>query len=122
MTTNDKFDHDLVTDDYYKEELEYQKEIDKLNNANSLDENISYRRTDNGLLILFPSNMDHNQISGKLFLYRPSNKHLDFETILSLSEPQMLIPENRLLDGRWNIKIDWKYKGNSYLYKESIVY
>ena len=29
MSTGDKYDHDLVVEDYYKAELEYQKDIDK---------------------------------------------------------------------------------------------
>ncbi|HMR16633.1 MAG TPA: cytochrome C oxidase Cbb3, partial [Mariniflexile sp.] len=37
-------------------------------------------------------------------------------------KPYLLIPDNRLVDGRWNIKIDWQYNGISYLFKESINY
>ena len=122
MTANSKYDHDLVTEDYYKQELEYQNEIDKLNNSNSLEENIRYKRTSNGLLISFPSNLETENISGKVFLYRPSNKQLDYETPISLSKLQMLIPDKRLVDGRWNIKIDWQYNGKSYLFKDDIVY
>jgi len=57
-----------------------------------------------------------------VFLYRPSNKQLDFETTLSLSKSYLLIPDNRLVDGRWDIKIDWQYNGISYLYKKDIIY
>ncbi|MDO5968518.1 FixH family protein [Flavivirga aquimarina] len=122
MNVDDKYDHDLVTEDYYAEELEYQKDIDKLKNAKKLSENISYKKSEEGLIISFPNNIDLKKITGKVFLYRPSNKHLDFETSISLSKPTLLIPDNRLLDGRWNIKIDWQYNGKSYLFKESINY
>jgi len=57
-----------------------------------------------------------------VFLYRPSNKHLDFETPISLSNHTLLIPDKCLLDGRWNIKIDWSYNKNEYLYKTEITY
>ena len=57
-----------------------------------------------------------------MFLYRPSNKQLDFETQISLSKSHLLIPDKRLLDGRWNIKIYWQYKETEYLYKKEIVY
>ncbi|MBJ6368703.1 FixH family protein [Snuella sedimenti] len=122
MNVNDKYDHDLVTEDYYKAELEYQNDINKLTNAKDLSQNISYKKTNEGLLILFPNNIESKDITGKVFLYRPSNKQLDFETNISISKPHLLIPDKRLVDGRWNIKIDWQYKGNSYLYKESINY
>ncbi|UKM63553.1 FixH family protein [Flavobacteriaceae bacterium GSB9] len=122
MNVNSKYDHDLVTEDYYAEELNYQKDINKLQNANKLSENITYKHVTEGLVIYFPSKIDHKEITGKMFLYRPSNKQLDFETDISLSKPYLLIPDKRLVDGRWNIKIDWQYKGNAYLYKETINY
>ncbi|PKQ46398.1 FixH family protein [Confluentibacter flavum] len=122
INVDDKFDHDLVTEDYYAEELKYQEDIDKLNNAKNLNENISHKRTAEGLLIVFPKDIDLNNITGNVFLYRPSNKQLDFDTVISLSNQYLLIPDKRLVDGRWNIKVDWQYNGQSYLYKETINY
>ena len=122
MHVDERFEHELVTEDYYAEELAYQNDIDKLNNANTLGENLSYEKTDDGLIIKFPETLDYKSITGKVFLYRPSNKQLDFETAISLSNSNLLIPDKRLVDGRWNIKIDWQYKGNSYLFKKHIKY
>ena len=122
MNINDKYEHDLVTEEYYKEELAYQNDIDKLNNSKTLETDITYDRTEEGLVIKFPKHLDIEKITGKVFLYRPSNKQLDFETQISLSKPHLLIPDKRLVDGRWNIKIDWQYNGKSYLFKESIRY
>ena len=122
VNTDKKYDHDLVTEDYYKEELEYQNDINKETNAKILSENIRLINTEDGLLIAFPETFTINNISGKVFLYRPSNKQLDFEMPISLSDHNLLIPDKRLLDGRWNIKVDWQYNGKSYLYKEEIIY
>lgn len=122
MNTNSKYDHDLVTEEYYKAELGYQDEINKENNSKKLTENISWKKTEDGLLITFPQSFKANELTGKVFLYRPSNKQLDFEILISLTENNLLIPDNRLLDGRWNIKIDWQYRGTSYLYKKEIMY
>lgn len=122
MNTDKKLDHDLVTEDYYKQELKYQNDIDKEKNAKTLSANLKWRKTEEGMLISFPENLEPSNISGKVFLYRPSNKQLDFETTISLSNHNLLIPDKRLLDGRWNIKIDWNYKGNNYLFKEEILY
>ena len=122
MNLNKKYDHDLVTEDYYQEELLHQNEIDKVDNAKKLKENVSWKKTDDGILISFPKDLDYTNIMGNVFLYRPSNKKVDFEIPISLSDHYLLIPKTSLLNGRWNIKVDWKYNGKSYLYKESIVY
>jgi hypothetical protein len=122
MSVGDRFDNTLVSEDYYSEELKYQKDIDKLKNAKDLKTKISYKRTNEGLRISFPEGINYKKITGKLLLYRPSNKQLDFETAISLSNSYLLIPDKRLVDGRWNIKVDWQYNGKSYLFKESINY
>lgn len=122
MNVNKKYDYDLVTEDYYAEELVYQNDINKLKNSKNLLENITYKKSAEGLIISFPDSFDFKNITGKVFLYRPSNKQLDFDTAISLSNPYLLIPDKRLVDGRWNIKIDWQYNGKSYLFKESINY
>jgi len=122
MNTNDKYAHDLVTEDYYAQELEYQNDINKEVNAKDLAENISWKKTEEGVMIIFPKALKAENISGKVFLYRPSNKQLDFETQISLSNHNLLIPDKRLLGGRWNIKVDWQYNGKAYLFKKEIIY
>lgn len=122
MTTDSKYGHDLVVEDYYGQELQFQTEIDNQEHAKTLKEDITWKKTNDGIVITFPEDKDINLVKGKVFLYRPSNKQFDFEIPISLSNHNLLIPDKRLLDGRWNIKVDWKYNTNSYLYKTEINY
>lgn len=122
MITDQRYSHDLVTEEYYEKEMYYQNEIDAETNTNNLSEKLVSKRTVDGWVITFPSQIKVENIEGKLFLYRPSNQKLDFETQLSLSDHNLLIPDNKLIDGRWNITIDWTYDGQSYMYKEEILY
>lgn len=122
MNTDSKYDHDLVTEDYYKQELQVQNDIEKQKNANTLATNVDWKKTNEGIVIRFPETLKAEKITGTVFLYRPSNKQFDFETAISLSNHNLLIPNKRLLDGRWNIIVDWQYNGKSYLYKKEIVY
>ena len=122
MSTNKKYEHDLVVEDYYQQELKYQNDINKEENAKTLITNVSLEKTNKGIIINFPKDLNINNIKGKVFLYRPSNKQLDFEIPISLSNHNLLIPDNSLLDGRWNIKIDWTYNTKAYMYKTDIVY
>ena len=122
MSTNKKFDHDLVTEDYYQQELKYQDDINKVENAKKLNQNIEFKKTDKGIILSFPKDLNTNSIKGKVFLYRPSNKQLDFEMPISLSNHNLLIPDNSLLDGRWNIKIDWSYMTDEFMFKKEFNY
>ncbi len=122
MMSDENLDHELVTEDYYKKELVYQEEIDAEKNAQLLSENIKISKTDEGLLIVFPQNFDYSKIVGNVSLYRPSNKNLDFEIPLDLSSHQLLIPKNNLVEGRWNVYVNWVYEGITYLYKDKTSY
>jgi nitrogen fixation protein FixH len=122
MSIDNRSNHDLVTEEYYKAELGYQKEIDAEINAAKNSVKLSIKKTPEGLLVGFPEGLNYDFIIGKVSLYRPSSKHLDFDLDLNLSKAHLLIPDKRLLDGRWDIKIFWEYEGQDYLHKESITY
>lgn len=122
MSTDDRVNHDLVTEDYYRQELSYQQEIDAENIAQKNSMQLLISKTNDGLALQFPNQIDHHKIKGTVSLYRPSNKQLDFDFDLSLSDAHLLIPDKRLLDGRWDIKIAWQYNKEEYLHKQSITY
>ncbi|HHC78633.1 MAG TPA: cytochrome C oxidase Cbb3 [Flavobacteriia bacterium] len=120
--TNDKYNHELVSEDYYKDELYYQQEIDKVNNGNQLKDNIRIEAGKDGFVITFPKEMDVSKITGTAYFQRPSNKDLDFEQKLSPTISQLVIKHANLVSGKWNVKIDWKYNDKEYLLKEAIFY
>jgi hypothetical protein len=123
MSSDKKYSYDLVTKDYYKQELKFQKNIDAIKNAKNLKENIKIEQIKDGLKIIFPKEFNPKLIKGKVFLYRPSNKQLDFEMPIALSDSSyLLMPDKRLLGGRWNILVDWTYKQQSYFFKKEIFY
>ena len=122
MNTEDRADHELVTQEYYKRELAYQNEIDAEKNALVSNAKLQISKTNEGIQIGFPEQFEPQKISGKVSLYRPSNRHLDVNFPISLSNTHLLIPDNRLLDGRWDITIEWSYKGKVFLHKEKLTY
>ena len=122
MMTDNAYSHDLVVEEYYKTELTFQEQLDKTENATLLSENINVEKTSEGVVLTFPEELEFSKIEGKVFLYRPSNKGLDFEIPLSLSSNQLLVPDKNLVGGRWNIIIDWTYQDEAYYFKEDIKY
>ena len=123
MSSNNKYSYDLVAKDYYNQELNFQKKIDATKNAKKLKENIKIERVKEGVKIIFPKEFNTKKIKGKVFLYRPSNKQLDFEMLIAVSDSSyLLMPDKRLLDGRWNIIVDWTYKEQQYLFQKEIFY
>ena len=120
--TDESLEHELVTEEYYKKELQFQTELDAEQRAADRGLSLEVRRVEEGLMVKFPEDQIPENIKGKVFLYRPSDKQFDFEVAISLSDPHLLIPKTRLLDGRWNLVADWSYEGETYRVKQSIKY
>ena len=119
VQSNQKYDNELVTKDYYKKEALVQGDIEKQENANALTNKVTIEKTAEGVKIQFPADFDYSKINGKVSFYRPSSQKLDFEIPISLSSPHLLIPKSNLAGGLWDISIDWEYDGVKYLNKNS---
>ncbi|WP_339888565.1 FixH family protein [uncultured Flavobacterium sp.] len=122
VQSDSKYDNELVTEDYYKKELQVQGSIEKQQSANKLEHKVVVKKSVEGITIEFPSDFDYKNIKGKVSLYRPSSQKLDFEIPISLSSTNLLIPNSDLVGGLWDISIDWTYNESSYLNKETIYY
>jgi hypothetical protein len=120
VQVNSKYDNELVVEEYYKHDAVFGKEMKRVQNAEDLADKPIVTQITAGVKIVFPDVFVPNMIKGTVSLYRPSNKKLDFETSISLSNPTLLIPKSKLVGGRWDINMEWQYNGNQYLTKETI--
>lgn len=122
-TTNEKYDHTLVAEDYYNQELAYQNDIDQIQNTKNVGIEPIFKRTDKGITVQFPENFKvDTDTQLKVSLYRPSNQKLDSDFLTNLSGDILLIPKNKLVDGRWDIKLYWKQNDKPFLYKKDFIY
>lgn len=120
VQSNSKYDNDLVVEEYYKHDAHFGEEMIRIQNANNLVQKPIITVSKLGITIVFPNDFEPKNIKGKVSLYRPSNKKLDFEVPISLSNPTLLIPVSNLVGGRWDINMGWQYSGKQYLTKEII--
>jgi len=122
VQSDNKYDNEMVTEEYYKKEKLVQPNIESIQNANNLSQKVAIAKTSRGISIGFPTAFDYKQIKGKVSLYRPSNQKLDFDTPISLSGSDLLIPKQNLVGGLWDITVAWEYEGKTYLNKEEIYF
>lgn len=120
VQTDSKYDNDLVVEEYYKHDAKFGEEMVRVQNAQDLKSKPLITSTFGEINIVFPNLYSPKNIKGKVSLYRPSNKKLDFEIPISLSNSSLLIPKTNLVGGRWDINMEWQYEGKSYLTKETV--
>ena len=112
---NSKYDNELVVEEYYKYDAHFGDDMVKAQNAHDLIEKPTITSTSKGISIEFPKTIAAQKITGKVSLYRPSDKKLDFEVPISSSNPSLLIPKSDLAGGRWDITMEWELDGKEYL-------
>lgn len=116
------YDHVLVSEEYYKDEIGYQKEIDKMNNAAQLKENVKLVATNQGIEVVFPSFLDPKKITGFVDLQRSNDIKLDLNKELKLDSLNFLIPADQLKKGVYTVKVVWEYDKIPYQLNEKFTY
>jgi hypothetical protein len=117
-----EYTHHLVSEDYYKDGLNFTKELNQQNKGIALKENVSLKKTDEGLIIIFPKEFDSSAISGTIYFQRLSNSKIDFELPINLETNEYLIKNEDLVKGRWDVEVKWIVNDTTYLFKEKIMY
>ena len=113
-----QYDHSLVTDTYYAEDLAYQQQYDKKANSQSLANRLKLDHLEKGkyVRLQFPNGFE--QIDGTIHFFRPSSSHEDFEVGIDVDQSNRQIVETMTLsEGLWRIKVDWQ-AGESAFYDE----
>lgn len=111
-------DFDLVAEDYYAQEINYQDKIDKLNRTAVAEKEVLVQQVGKNVEITFPS----GNVSGEIQFYHPSRKIFDrsFPISLDVSAKQTISGEE-LIAGNYRVKISWENEGEEY-YQQSSIY
>ncbi|GJQ64717.1 MAG: cytochrome Cbb3 oxidase maturation protein CcoH [Melioribacteraceae bacterium] len=114
-------DVNLVTEDYYEKELEYQNQLDKMNRANALPEKLEVKIVDKNIQIKYPSMFSPEFLTGTILFYRPTSGEEDFELPVQpdVHGVQTVLTE-KMSKGVWKVKVDWKASASEY-FNEKIV-
>ena len=120
MLSDKALEHDLVVESYYQKELSFQDDLDSAQKAADLKQNVDIDVNKEGLQIIFPSEFEISQIEGEVFLYRPSDKALDFTVQLQLENNKFSLPRSLMQHGKWEVNLKFTHKGEAYLIQQEI--
>ena len=106
---------EMVSDDYYNEELNYQDVIDAKNNADSLKVKPVYLQKDTGITLTFPAEISPESKKASVILYRIEDANLDVtkEVVLD-NQNSFTIPGNVLSEGSYILKLKWVLNKKEY--------
>ena len=111
---------DLVTTDYYEEELKYQTTIDATTRANALSAKMKCSVSNDTLLIEFPAEMKNRVVNAEVWLYFIADKKKDIKKTIETSNGEILLPLTSLNKGLHDVKISWLAAGEQYYFEQKI--
>ncbi len=118
-----QYDHSLVSDHYYADDLKYQEHYNKLKNKQQLSTDLKIIELEDrgGIALRFPPEV--SKIRGEVHFFCPSDSKLDFRLPVQAKGPQQeqFVPTKGLKNGLWKIKVDWQADGTAYYSEEAIV-
>ncbi len=113
---------DLVSENYYALELDFQNKIDKTHRANALAEPLRWQLTDSALEVQFPKEFSPKNLAGNIRFYCPSDNTKDIGfAIMPNAENRQSIPLARLEPGRYLLQFDWKNGETTYWNEGAVV-
>ena len=112
-------DVNLVSKDYYKDELAYQKQIERLDNTLALQRQPDIRILDNNLL-----SIQFNQVNrvedAKLVLFCPANPVMDKTILMVAGKDKQLIKLDGAAHGMYKARLFWTMEGKEFFVEEII--
>jgi len=115
---------DLVSDNYYEQEIKYQTRIDSSDRARQLlaRATAAYEPAARRILISLPKEQVGKPVSGDIQLYRPSAARLDCQFKLEPDSTGLQILDAATLPkGLWKIRVSWTVDGQDYYMEQKIV-
>jgi nitrogen fixation protein FixH len=115
---------DLVSANYYEQEIKYQSHIDSVDRTKELGTNasITYDAALKRILITVPAEQARAGVSGYIELYRPSTAGLDrqFPMDMKYSRVQSIDVSN-LKPGLWRVRAVWSANNTGFSLDQRIV-
>ena len=113
-------DINLVSNNYYKDELVHQQKMESIENAKSLNSLPDIEVEGNVLVVSFS---EFNRVErGELLLLRPSDATLDRRfSITAKGNQQQMYPLEKWQKGLYRASMKWSMEGKEYYYEKLIV-
>jgi hypothetical protein len=114
---------DLISPNYYEEEVQYQGQIDRLQHAQQRAQlaSVTYDAVAGLIIVSLPS-LSERSPSGEIQLYRPSAANLDRRLKLALkSNGVQTINAASLLPGLWKVRVSWALDNREYFIDQKVV-
>ena len=113
---------DLVTKDYYDQELKYQQVIDQAANSSRLSAPVTVERKEGEIKISFPDEMKNKKKLVDFYLYYAADAKKDFRKSFELNENELAQALPAAMKGMYELKLSWEAEGVKYYFEQKLFF
>lgn len=116
-----KQDVNMVQEDYYDKDINYEAFRKSRANAQRVSEQIKVEYIQGEkIYVSFPVSMKIEE--GVITMYRPSDRHLDRNFKIEVDgNNRAEISTSRLTRGSWRILLDWQHDGHAFYHEQQMI-
>ncbi|MBX7051405.1 MAG: FixH family protein [Flavobacteriales bacterium] len=112
---------DLVTPDYYKQELAFSGRLDATRNASALSAPVKFEYAGEAIAVTFPTECVGKTMDGQITIYCPSDASLDRTLAISTdASGTQWVSSEGLKKGFYVARASWKMDDKNYYAEEAI--
>ncbi len=116
-----KQDVELVSADYYAEEIQFQDKIDATHNAKKTEYSIHHVVSKNEIALTVDSALLADDFKGSITLFRPSDSKMDVTYPMKFINHKQVIESNILTRGVYKLQLSWVSNKIPY-FKEEVIF
>lgn len=109
--------YELVSKEYYKDELRYQDKIDGKQNAAAISK-VTFTQDKEAVTIQLPQELQQQAITGDVWFYCKTDAGKDYKTTFTGNSFQVM--KHQLPAVQYQVKITWQAAGKQYYTEQDI--
>ncbi|HQR93798.1 MAG TPA: FixH family protein [Sediminibacterium sp.] len=113
--------YDLVSKDYYKDELRYQERIDGVKNAVALD-SVTISQDASAIQIRLPKEHKGYAVKGEILFYCITDDSKDFKLPLQVdSSATQVVMKKQLQKAPYQVKLNWQVGKDAFYNEQKLI-
>jgi hypothetical protein len=113
--------YELVSKEYYKDEIHYQDVIDASKRADALSSKADISQSNHAIRLKLPSEMKAGNVSGSIWFYCANDETKDRHVSIQLDDQAaQVISKQKFLPGNYVVKVDWQSNNVRYHAEEPL--
>lgn len=112
---------ELVSKDYYAQEIAFQDKINAVNNEKRLNGSINHTVNGKEIILTIDSTLLNSDFEGTVVFFRPSDSSKDVTLKMNFNNYTQIINGSSLIHGAYKLQLTWVTNHTKY-FKEDVIF